>query len=420
MNKKLTALLKSKVLINSVWLIVLQVFNTIVPLLTIPYITRVLGTSNYGVFSLALNWITYFQVIVEYGFGYTGARKVSIYEDDKLQVLYSRIITARIMLLCGTFLVMNGLSWGLRVGIDQYVSMNILFLVVLGVAFQLTWLFQGKQDMKFITIINAASRLISVLMVFSLIHHENHLYLYCICYAVTFLFSAFLSILLARKKYGLKVKLCKVSDALLEIKDGWHLFISQAMSKIFSGIGTTVLGVVATSSVVGIYSAIYKIPYIMVLFFSPVSQALYPHISGCFSKSFESGRRTAVGVAKVVVPAFALVGLAIILFRKQLILIAFGKDYLEYSIIIIPLVMWMLLSVINNFMGIQFLVASGNQKLYSQAFMVSSFVTVVLNLLLGSIYGIYGVSTAAPVGEVILTLLLFFYVRKVNRGGNGM
>ena len=79
MNKKLADLLKSKVLANSAWLIILQVFNTIVPLLTLPYITRVLGTSNYGVFSLALNWVTYFQVIVEYGFGFTGARKVSIH-----------------------------------------------------------------------------------------------------------------------------------------------------------------------------------------------------------------------------------------------------------------------------------------------------------------------------------------------------
>ncbi|MFR9067008.1 MAG: oligosaccharide flippase family protein [Faecalibacterium prausnitzii] len=169
---------------------------------------------------------------------------------------------------------------------SQYVSMNILFLIILGVAFQLTWLFQGKQDMKLIAIINAVSRLFSVLMVFALVHSENHLYLYCICYAITFLLSAALGILLARKKYGLKVRLCKIADAISEIKDGWYLFISQAMSKIFSGIGTTVLGAVATPSIVGIYSAIYKIPYIMVLFFSPISQALYPHISVCFSKSF--------------------------------------------------------------------------------------------------------------------------------------
>ena len=169
--------------------------NTIVPLLTLPYITRVLGTSNYGVFSLALNWVTYFQVIVEYGFGFTGARKVSVHGDDGLQELYSRIITARILLLCGTFFAMNILSVALHASSAQYVSMNILFLIILGVAFQLTWLFQGKQDMKLIAIINAVSRLFSVLMVFALVHSENHLYLYCICYAITFLLSAALGIL---------------------------------------------------------------------------------------------------------------------------------------------------------------------------------------------------------------------------------
>ena len=418
MNKKLADLLKSKVLANSAWLIILQVFNTIVPLLTLPYITRVLGTSNYGVFSLALNWVTYFQVIVEYGFGFTGARKVSIHGDESLQELYSRIITARIFLLFGTFLTMNILSAVLHVSRAQYISMNILFLIILGVAFQLTWLFQGKQDMKLIAIINAVSRMFSVLMVFALVHSENHLYLYCICYAITFLLSAVLGILLARKKYGLKVRLCRIADAISEIKDGWYLFISQAVSKIFSGIGTTVLGADATASAVGIYSAIYKIPYIMMLFFSPISQALYPHISVRFSDSFENGCKTVVKAAKLVIPAFALAGFAIILLRKQLILIAFGKEYLEYSAIIIPLVLWMLFSVINNFMGIQFLVASGNQKLYSCAFTIGSLITVGLNVLLGLIFGIYGVSAAAPIGEVSLTVLLYFGVKKAKQGGN--
>jgi len=203
-----------------------------------------------------------------------------------------------------------------------------------------------------------------------------------------------------------------------DYRDGWYLFISQAMSKIFSGIGTTVLGAVATASAVGIYSAIYKIPYIMVLFFSPISQALYPHISVRFSDSFENGCKTVVKAAKLVIPAFALAGFAIILLRKQLILIAFGKEYLEYSAIIIPLVLWMLFSVINNFMGIQFLVASGNQKLYSCAFTIGSLITVGLNVLLGLILGIYGVSAAAPIGEVSLTVLLYFGVKKAKQGGN--
>ncbi len=176
-------MISTKLFKNGMWLFLLQIFNTVVPLLTLPYITRVLGASNYGIFSLSLNWITYFQVIVEYGFGFTGARKVSIEGDSSLQNLYSRIISARLLLLAVSYLGMNVLAYVTHVGVQQYVSMNILFLVIIGVAFQLTWLFQGKQDMKLITMINAVSRLISVLLVFLIVKAEEHLYLYCFCYS---------------------------------------------------------------------------------------------------------------------------------------------------------------------------------------------------------------------------------------------
>ena len=64
-----------------------------------------------GIFSLSLNWVTYFQVIVEYGFGFTGARKVSIEGDGDLQNLYSRIISARLLLLAVSYLGMNVLAY---------------------------------------------------------------------------------------------------------------------------------------------------------------------------------------------------------------------------------------------------------------------------------------------------------------------
>lgn len=128
---KIKKMLGTKLFQNGMWLFILQIFNTVVPLLTLPYITRVLGTSNYGIFSLSLNWVTYFQVIVEYGFGFTGARKVSIEGDDDLQNLYSRIISARLLLLAVSYFGMNVLAYVTHVGVQQFVSMNILFLVIL-------------------------------------------------------------------------------------------------------------------------------------------------------------------------------------------------------------------------------------------------------------------------------------------------
>ncbi len=413
--EKIKQILRSAVLKNSMWLMVLQVFNTIVPLLTLPYITRVLGAGNYGVFSLALNWVTYFQVIVEFGFAFTGARKVSITKNLDLQDLYSRIITARVLLLLLSYFGMNLISWVLKVSTAQYVCMNILFMVVIGVAFQLNWLFQGKQNMKVITIVNAGARLLSVIMVFLMVRAESHLYLYCFCYSATFIFSALFGLVYAKIKYGLQVRLCGFSAALSEMKDGWYLFISQAMSKIFSSVGVTVLGFVATDYAIGVYSAIYKIPFAMILFFTPISQALFPYVSMKYCESMQSGIKTTVKCAAVVMAPFLLASVLILSFRTFVIRLAFGTEYLQYSGLIIPLTIWMLFSIINNFMGIQVLVASGHQKLYSQAITIGMTVIVIFNIVLGYMFGVYGVAIAASLGEVSLTLLLLFQCLKIKK-----
>ena len=413
--ENIKSILRTKLFKNGFWLFILQTFNTIIPLITVPYITRVLGTSNYGVFSLALNWIVYFQVIVEYGFGFTGARKVSIQKENDIQPLYSRIITARLFLLLISFTLMNFLSYITHVDKERYISMNILFLVIIGVAFQLTWLFQGKQDMKFITIVNAIARTVSVLMVFILVKSQTNLYMYCFCYSATFIVSAVIGITLAKKRYGLRVQFCGIRDAVSEIKDGWYLFISQAMAKIIGAVGTTVIGEVATASAIGIYSAIHKLPQIMILFFSPISQALYPHISVKFSESFSSGSKIVKKAATYVLPLFLTGGLVVCFFRVPIIRVAFGDDYLEYNMVVFPLIAWMILSITNNFLGVQYLVASGNQKAYSQAATIGAFITIGLNICLGVLFQVYGVAIAAALGEFSLTIVLLIKIHIISR-----
>ena len=184
------------------------------------------------------------------------------------------------------------------------------------------------------------------------------------------------------------------------------------MSKIFSGFGVTILGIFSTSSMVGIYSAIYKIPYILTMFFSPISQSFFPFISKEFSDSYTNGIKK---IKQVCVPVFCLFvffSICIILFRKILIFILFGEEYLEYSIIVIPMICQFIFAMINNFLGVQYLVANNQQSLYSKAFFVGCLGIVISNLILCSFFGIYGVSVASFVGEFILTLSLVYEIRR--------
>ena len=93
--------IQSKSIQNGIWLYALQAFNSILPLLTLPYIARVLLPDEYGIFSVALSYVGYIVVVVEYGFNMTGARKIAVSKDPSDD---SRIFTA-ILLVRGVLCI---------------------------------------------------------------------------------------------------------------------------------------------------------------------------------------------------------------------------------------------------------------------------------------------------------------------------
>lgn len=421
MKNKINNIVTSKVFKNGVWLTILQLVNTVIPIITIPYITRILGAEEYGVFSIALNWILYLQVLVEFGFGLSGARKVALIkenEKEKLNNIFNNIISARLILLSISIVILSIICLISNFNIKTCLCLAILFTMVIGTTFQLTWLFQGKQNMKFITIINVIARIISILLTFIFIKKQNHIYLYCFLYAITILISSAISMFVASREYGLKFKFSKFKFILEEIKDGIYIFASSAMTKIFSGLGITILGIITNDYITGIYSAIYKIPYILTMFFSPISQAIYPYASNKYKDGYSEGVRSVKKIFSPIFVIFLILSSIIIIFNKHLIQLMFGIEYSKYSIIVIPLVIQFLFAVINNFMGIQILVASGKQKEYTQAFTIGCIGNIVSNLVLGNLFGIYGISIAAATGEALLTCSLLIKLKKERSNRN--
>ncbi len=416
MKNKLSSVFKSKVLANGFWLIVLQSFNTIVPLITLPYITRVLSTDSFGEFSLALNWIGYFQVIVEFGFGLTGARKVAKRcNDSELNLIHSSILYSRILLMLFSFIVLIIVSILFAVKKEQFLSMLILFLMVVATVFQQNWLFQGMSDMKPIALINMISRLISVVLIFTLVKDTKDLYLYCFLYIINFLVASLLGYLIVYKKYSIRLIPVNIKIVFLELREGWYLFISSAMSKIFSGIGITILGITAIKSEVGIYSAINKIPLTLTLFFAAFSQAIYPYMCEQFSISHKKGFSTLKKIAIPIIVLFLIPGLVLIIFNKQVIFILFGENYIDYSTLLIPFVIWVLGGIVNNFLGIQSLVAAGYQREYSEEFQKSIIFMLIIMAVLGYFFGSFGIAYASMFSELFLTALLFRKIKKIKK-----
>jgi len=411
---KITMLFSSKVMKNGVWLYILQAFNTIVPMLTLPYITRILGASGYGSFSFSLNLIGYFQVIVEYGFNLSGSRKIATAKNKReVEKIYSAITTSKIILCVVTFIMMILTYFLLDINKSQFNSMLILYLLVIGTSLQQTWLFQGLQDMKYITIINVIARTLSLIMIFLFVKDSNDLYIYCALYSMTFLINGIISIIIIYKKLKIKYHIPRIKSVINEYKDGWYIFTTSAMSRIFSTFGITILGITSTETNVGVFSAIQKIPLIIVMLFAPIGQVIYPLVSKFFIESFDKGIKSVQKICIITMPIFILISLLLVFYSDSIINLVFGKEYVPYSLLLIPLSCWMIVSILNNFLGIQIVVASGHQKEYSIAFRHSLIVLILFNIILGFSFGLYGVAIATFVAELVLTLSLVYQIKKI-------
>ena len=416
LNIDIKGVLKKKSVNNGLWLYALQFFNTIIPLITIPYITRILGAEQYGVFSLALNFTSYLQVAVEYGFALSATRQVAFLKNDKdLSKLFVSVISARFILYfisliaTGCYVLLTNRSQ------EFYLCLVVLSVSLIGYCFQENWLFQGKQEMRFISISSIIARSITTIAIFCFVKTKKDILLYCILYSLSPVVTNMLGTIIAIIRYRITFVHLGIKDIFFTLKDGMYIFFTNLSAKVFGAIGVTILGVFGTEYQVGVYSALYKIPYILMLLWQPIAQVLYPISSKKIIDSYDDGRAFICKVRNYCLFIFGFIAILVAAFCKPLAQLLFGEEYSQYYYIILPLLIWMLLGILNNFIGIQTLVGSGHDKEYSKAFQIGVVCTVLINLVLIRLFNIIGTAFAPMLSEAVLCFLLIRQVKKVNR-----
>ena len=408
----MTGLIKSKVFRNVIYLYILQFFNTVIPLLTLPYVTRVVGIEQYGVLNRILNYILYLQAFVEYGFTLNGARKISLASSkEEIDKIRSNIIYSKILLLIVSFGVCFLLMLFMS-NSEQIACLWLLFLIVTAEVFVQTWFFQGMQSMVHITIVSVIGRSVSVLLIFLFVNGPSDLPLYCLFYSITYLIISFLGVIIARIKFKCRLTNFSFLEVFGELKDAFHLFITNFSSKIFTIISVTVLGLFYSDVEVGGFSAVQKIPQIVVLAYIPLSQAIFPHVCKLYKEDEEKGVSFIKKFLLIICGCLVCGILVLILFRNWFINFLYDSDYSSFAYLVVPLSMWLFFSVLNNVLGIQVLVARGYKKQYSICFFSANIVLVALNFACGYFYGSLGVSLATLIGELLLTIGCIFVITK--------
>ncbi len=414
-NKTANTIVKSKLFKNMSWLFVLNFSNTIIPYFTFPYITRIFLPEGYGIISFSLAFIAYFLTFIDYGFNLTGARKIATAEGDalKLSKIYTSIISTKFFffLISVPLIVIATL---INSSLNEYREIIYIFIIMaLSHVLMPTWFFQGLQRVKDMTIISLLVRTVFMICVFTLIKTPADIPLYSVLYSLSFLIIAIISMIIIRK--NIKIKFCMIDfkDIIYMIKDGFFVFISTAVITIMSSTGIFVLGLFHTTEFSGYYSGIGKINQVITMMYYPIGQALYPYNSKKYEVSFKKGYSSVVRITKIVIPVFVSISLIVVLFRKIVVWLALGDNYLNMSNLLIIMAFLPLLSIMSNLMGTQILVASGHTKEYSKAFLRSSLIVIFFYFVLGFFFAIWGIAIAAFIGGIFNLIFLHIEIKRI-------
>jgi len=399
---------------NFLSLSILQALNYILPLITLPYLVRVLGPEKYGLISFAQAFIGYFIMITDYGFGLSATREVSIYRDDKEKVseIFSSVMTVKILLGILSFVVLGlvllsvpkfGQDWLIYIFTFGMVIGNILFPV---------WFFQGVEKMKWITILNIVARGIFTVCIFIFVHKESDYLNVAIINSLGSLVAGIISLIVIFKNFKVKFVFPKIESIKHQLKEGWHIFISNIATSLYTTSNTFILGLFTNNTIVGYYSGAEKIIKAVEGLISPISQTIYPYLSKLVSESKEKALVFLQKLTKFIGGTTFLVSLLIFILSPLIVKIILGDQY-QQSILPLRILSFIpFIIALSNIFGIQTMLTFNMKSSFLKILSSAAILSLSLSFLLIPFLKQIGVSISWLITEIFVTVSMFFTLKK--------
>ena len=400
---------------NTIALTILNFFNFVLPLITIPILLNNLGAAAYGIVNIYISLYAIFQKFVDYGFNFVGTRKLSLTENVvERNVIFSEILACK---LINAFLVIIGTT--LFFVFSRTANLAVGLIVsseLIGTALSMYWLFQGLKQMQYITWITSVCKIIYSFLIILLIRSPQDMLVYAILYAsVSIAIGISGTVVAFSKRFNLRIVKIRFTNLIHSYKEGWHMFVAGLCGSLTTNLSTVVLGALKGEVAVAYFSAGYKIVQALSLVFSAITQAIYPFSCAKFKDNFDIGKRFVVKIMKPVLFIIASSCLLLSILSPFIFRWIYDSIYWSYYPIAIVGSVWLFFSFLNNFLGVQILVASGFSSQYRRLFTISTLITITSYYLLIPLLNEYGTVLALLLGEVVLSFMLYYSIRNYSR-----
>lgn len=403
--------------INYIYNFISQILTLIVPLITAPYLARVLRESGNGQIAFVNSLVVYFVAFAGFGFSIYGQREVAKYQNDNHQRI-KVLIEIQILKLFFTvsalilYMIFINLQFAL---LDYKLLLYIASIQIVSVLFDVQFYYQGIEDFKSIALRTIIFRLISVIAVFIFIRSENDVAIYIFIYSLSNLIANFY----LWPRLIKETKLFKYKINKLELKrhfmPSFHIFLPVLSGTILSVLDSTMIGYLASNSEYqnGCYGTALKLINTIVLVVIVDTQVLASRNSNEYYRGNYRGiiNNLKFGFHYVWILAFPImIGLFILSYNISAWFCGPGYD-------IVPLILQIFAFRVFN-QGVMYVIANqyliqiNKETVCSKIYFLGIIFNIILNSLLIPKFGAIGASIASVISETIMNIILIQAFRK--------
>lgn len=397
-----------KVIKNYLYNLSYQILTIILPIITVPYVTRIFTSEALGNYVFYNSIVSYFSLFAMLGIGVYGTKQIAAASDVSstfwniyvIQLIASILAMAVYIIAIFSIPQMGGII-PLIVGITLFAKM-----------IDISWLFSGKEDFKKITIRNVVIRIIGVISIFTFVKSSDDLYLYVFLIVIFDFLGQFVMWVPAKKFIKRPSFNAKV------IKKNLHpivlLFLPQVAISLYVVLDRTLLGLLGSYSDVGIYEQGQKLISILLKVVSSLGVVMLPRVANLLSERRDKEAQNMV--------KFSFILYNLIIFPMMFGLIAvnevfvklfLGQNFQDVKYVLYVIVFNIMFVGWTNILGYQVLVVRNKNKEFMLSTTIPAFVSVAVNIAVIPFFGYIGASITSVVVEILVFAIQWYYSRNI-------
>lgn len=399
---------------NAISLTILQIGQYLVPLIVLPYLTRVLGVDGFGQIGFAAAFTMYFVLVVEWGFNLSATRDVSVQRENKYcrSLVFWETLLARGMLNVAALIII----WILVSQVARLEQLSTLIwlgvLQVLAATLSTAFYYQGIEKMSAMALINLGVRTLSIPLIFLFINRPDQVELAFAIQTSCFLLASLVNLFLLFKSGEVLWVPPAVRGSWKRLKASSPLFFSYAGTSLYTNTNVIILGFVTSETNVGYFVAGFTLVKAVVGLSGPFAQAVFPRASLVLHQGAEASAPFLRKMFQLQGLLGLFLSLGLFVFLPWGVTMFYGDAFQQSVEVVAWLALLPLMVCLASGLGLQTLVTLGHHKWYSGVLITSGVFNCLLLFWMGSVWGATGAAAAVLITECAIMIGMAVGVKK--------